>query len=109
MVWKVERSKAYERLVKKLTIEILWIYVAKVIMSSGPLKAYEVKKKIAEKFNMKPQTMTTYTVIYRMTKEGLLTPTRINGDTVYSLTDKGKEEFIEAVKFLESILNTLKQ
>lgn len=102
------RSRAYERLVKKLTIEILWIYVAKVLMSSGSLKAYEIKKKIMERFNIKPQTMTTYTVIYRMVREGLLAPTRIDGDTVYILTDKGKEEFAKAIKFLESILEALK-
>ncbi len=102
------RSRAYERLVKKLTVEILWIYIAKVLMSSGPLRAYEVKKKIVERFNMKPQTMTTYTVIYRMVREGLLAPTNIGGDTVYTLTDKGKEEFTEAVKFLESVLEALK-
>ncbi|MEM4831433.1 MAG: helix-turn-helix transcriptional regulator [Sulfolobales archaeon] len=105
----VVRSKAYKRLVRKLTVEVLWLYVAKVLLTSKPLKAYEVKKKIAETFGIKPHTMTTYTVIYRMSKEGLIRPLKLDGDVVYEITETGKREFEEALKFIDKVLSSLKQ
>lgn len=100
-------SRAFERLVRKLTVEVLWLYVVRVILSSGPLKAYDIKKKISENFGFKPQTMTTYTVIYRMAREGLLRPVRIDGDVVYELTERGRVEFNRALKFLEDTIRSL--
>ncbi len=102
------RGGAYERLVRKLTVEVLWLYVAKVLMTSGPLRAYEVKKRIGETFGIKPRTVTTYTVIYRMSREGLLKPQRLDGDVVYALSEEGIKEFREALEFLEKVLNVLK-
>ncbi|MCX8184681.1 MAG: helix-turn-helix transcriptional regulator [Sulfolobales archaeon] len=102
-------SRAYERLIRKLTTEVLWIYVARILLESQSLKAYEIKKKITEKFGIKPRTMTTYTVIYRMSREGLIKPVKVNGDTVYELTEAGKREFNEAVKFLERMVEYLKR
>ncbi len=103
------KSRAYERLVRKLTVEVLWLYVAKVLLVSKPLKAYEIKKKIVEIFGIKPQTMTTYTVIYRMSREGLVRPLKLNGDVVYELTEAGRREFEEAVRFIDEVLSSLKQ
>lgn len=102
-------SGAYERLVRKLTIEVLWLYVAKVLLGSKPLKAYEIKKKITETFGIRPRTITTYAVIYRMSRAGLLRQTKLNGDIVYEITDEGKREFEEAVRFLDRMLNLLRQ
>ncbi len=102
------RGKAYERLVRKLTVEVLWLYVARVLMGSEPLKAYEIRKRIAETFGIKPRTITTYSVVYRMSREGLLKPLRLDGDVVYALTEEGAKEFGEAVKFLERVLEYLK-
>ncbi|MEM0284762.1 MAG: PadR family transcriptional regulator [Sulfolobales archaeon] len=108
MVYTVTRGRAYERLVRKLTVEVLWLYVAKVLLTSKPLKAYEVKKKITETFGIKPHTMTTYTVIYRMSKEGLIRPLKLDGDVVYELTEAGKREFEEALNFIDKVLNSLR-
>lgn len=101
-------GRAYERLVRKLTVEVLWLYVAKVLMGSGPLRAYEIKKRITETFGIKPRAITTYSVVYRMSREGLLEPRRLDGDVVYALTEKGAREFEEAVRFIERVLGYLK-
>lgn len=102
-------GKAYERLVRKLTTEVLWLYIAKVLLTSKPLKAYEIKKKITETFGIRPRTITTYTVIYRMYRDGLLRQIKLDGDVVYELTEAGREEFEEGLKFLNGVLNFLKQ
>ncbi|MCS7098747.1 MAG: PadR family transcriptional regulator, partial [Sulfolobales archaeon] len=93
----MKQSRAYERLVRKLTTEVLWIYVARVLLESHPLKAYEIKKRITEKFGMRPRTMTTYTVIYRMSREGLLKPVKVDGDVVYELTEAGRRALDDAI------------
>lgn len=102
------KSRAYERLVRKMTIDVLWLYVAKVLLMSEPLKAYDIKKRITEIFGIKPRTMTAYTVIYRMSREGLLKPVKLDGDVVYELTETGKREFEEALKFLDKVVGLLK-
>lgn len=100
-------SRAFERLVRKLTVEVLWLYVARVILSSGPLRAYDVKKRISESFGIEPRTMTTYTVVYRMVREGLLRPVRVDGDVLYELTERGRAEFERALEFLKSVVSYL--
>uniref|UniRef100_A0A7C2VNL1 PadR family transcriptional regulator n=1 Tax=Ignisphaera aggregans TaxID=334771 RepID=A0A7C2VNL1_9CREN len=102
-------SKALRRLLRKLTVEILWIYVVRVLMSFGPMRAYEIKKKISEVFELRVPTITVYTVIYRLCNEGLLESVRIGAEVMYRVTDKGVEEFAKALEFLDKTISKLKQ
>ena len=101
-------TRALERLRKKITIDNLWLYIVKVLIDHGPARAYDVKKLIREKFGFKPATITVYTVIYRMTSEGLLEKVYADGDTLYKPSEKGIEAFNEALKTIETILDKLK-
>jgi len=100
-------SKAYRRLVRKLTVEVLWLYVAKVLADSGPMRAYDIRKAIEERFSFRPKAMTVYTVVYRMVGEGLLQPVRVGDSTVYRLTELGLREFETALKYLRRVLLSL--
>ncbi|MEM2008650.1 MAG: PadR family transcriptional regulator [Ignisphaera sp.] len=102
------QSKALKRLIRKVTIETLWLYIARILHDSEPMKAYDVKKKLQEVFNINPPTITVYTVVYRMNKEGLLDTIRIGGEVLYKLSDRGRKEFYEALEFLEKLVDKLK-
>jgi len=97
-------SRAYRRLVRKLTVEVLWLYVAKVIADSGPMRAYDIRKAIEARFGFRPRAMTVYTVVYRMVREGLLQPVRVGDSTVYSLTELGRRELEAALEYLKRVV-----
>jgi len=97
-------TDAVKRLKRKLTIETLWIYVIAVLKKHGALHGYGVKKKIREEFNFNPATITTYTVLYRMEKEGLIEKDESN---TYKITEKGSNAYEKAKQFIKDILETL--
>lgn len=102
-------TKALERLRKKLTIENLWVYIIKIMMDEAkPLKAYDLKVKLRERFEINPPAVTVYTVIYRMNREGLLVKRVVKEETFYEPTNKGIEAFKQGVLFIEETLAKLK-
>ncbi len=103
---------AYERLVKKLTVEVLWLYIVRMLMEK-PMYGYEIAKELKSKFGFSPARITVYTVLYRMEREGLLEsefkgglPGAL-GRRYYRLTSKGVETFKKARRFLEGALKAL--
>jgi len=101
----LDDSKALKRLKDKLTKENLWIYIVKEL-AREPTYAYKVKVLLREKYNINVATVTVYTVLYRMEREGLIT--RIKGDDkVYKVTEKGLEQLNKALTFLKNITRML--
>ncbi|MEM0378672.1 MAG: PadR family transcriptional regulator [Thermosphaera sp.] len=102
-------SKALSRLKKKLTIENLWLYIIKILIDEKkPLKAYDVKVRLRERFGINPPAVTVYTVVYRMHREGLLAKRSVKDETFYEPTSKGIDSFSQGVVFLEEIVSKLK-
>ena len=99
--------KAVKRLRRKLTIENLWIYIIGVLKNE-PTYAYNIRVKIREKYGFKPATMTLYTVLYRMKREGLITTIEADGTKLYTVTDKGLKAYNKAIQILENMINMLK-
>ncbi|MCE4606433.1 MAG: PadR family transcriptional regulator [Desulfurococcales archaeon] len=99
-----EQTEAIKRLKRKITIETLWIYVIAVLRKKGGQHGYGVKKAIQQEFNFKPATITTYTVLYRMEKEGLIKKDDANR---YHPTEKGLNAYAEAIKLLEETIEKL--
>jgi DNA-binding PadR family transcriptional regulator len=104
----LENSKALKRLIRKLTVETLWIYVVKVLMVYGPMKAYDIKKKLYEFFGLKVPTITVYSVVYKLCSEGILEQVKTGSDVVYKVTDKGVAEYRKALGFIEDIVSKLR-
>ncbi len=103
---------AYERLVRKLTLEVLWLYIVRLLMER-PMYGYEVAKAFKEKYGFAPAKITVYTVLYRMEREGLLESEYKGGlpgslwRRYYRLTRKGIEAFNKAREFLEETIRKL--
>ena len=94
-----------ERLYKKLTIENLWIYIIATLIKWGPTYGYDIKRRLNHNYNIKPATITVYTVLYRMEREGLIKRSE-NG--LYNITEKGLEAYKAGIKLIEDTLTKLK-
>uniref|UniRef100_A0A7J3Z6W4 PadR family transcriptional regulator n=1 Tax=Ignisphaera aggregans TaxID=334771 RepID=A0A7J3Z6W4_9CREN len=101
-------SRALRRLRRKLTVEVLWLYIAKTLLSSEPMKAYDIVKVLKDEVGLRVSTITVYGVVYRMAREGLLEVVKVGGENLYKLSEKGRVEFEKAVKFLEHVMQVLK-
>ena len=107
-----KESKAYLRLVKNLTIDLLWIWVLK-LLKEGPKYAYQLKREIQEKFGFSPATVTNYTILYLLEREGLVEKTDMrNSDEridrkYYIITKFGEEVMKEAELYLKQTYEKL--
>ncbi len=100
-------AKPLKRLQRKMTIENLWLYVMKVLLDEAPLRGYDIKKKIEKRFGFKPTTITVYTVVYRMYREGLIEKISVKGDTLYRPTEEGKRVFRKGLEVIREVLEKL--
>ena len=100
--------RALERLKKKITIENLWMYIIRILMEQEPLKAYDIKVLLREKYGIKPATVTVYSVVYRMVRDNLIKPVKVSGETRYRVTEQGISALKKAIEFLEETVNKLK-
>lgn len=103
----MEDSRALKRLKDKLTKENLWLYIVKEL-AKEPMYAYKVKVTLGEKYNINVATVTVYTVLYRMEREGLIAKIK-GGDTTYKATEKGLEQLSKALDFLKKVIRLLEE
>ena len=104
----IDRTPALQRLITKLTKENLWLYVIRVLKES-PMYAYEVKVHITNRMGIKVSTVAVYTVLYKMTREGLLERfTGSSGRSYYRVTEKGIKAYEKAIRVLEDVISILK-
>ena len=105
-------SNAFQRLVKNLTIDLLLIWVLKLLREE-PKYAYQLKQEIQEKFGFSPATVTNYTILYLLKGEGLVEKTEMrNSDEridrkYYVITKFGEEVMDEAELYLKHIYKKL--
>ncbi|MHA1866915.1 MAG: PadR family transcriptional regulator [Candidatus Heimdallarchaeaceae archaeon] len=105
-------TKAFKRLEKKLTIEILFLWVIR-LLKDGPKYAYELKQEFQDRFGFSPATVTNYTVLYLLEKEGIVKRTEVVVDDeridrkYYALTELGEKLFEECKIFLEDTFSIL--
>ncbi len=104
---------AYERLVKKMTVENLWLYILSSLRSE-PKYGYEIKKHIKEKFGFDTGKVTAYVVLYKLSKEGYIRLKEERKDgygpprKYYEITKKGLRILKEGERFLENVLKKIK-
>ncbi len=105
-------SKAYQRLVKNLTIDLLWIWILKLLREK-PKYAYQLKQEIQERFNFSPATVTNYTILYLLEREGLVKKTEMRNSAeridrkYYIITKFGEEVMNEAELYLKQTYEKL--
>ena len=74
--------------------------------------AYEISKILKEKYKISVVTVTTYVVLYKMSKEGLITKIKENnskrlGRKYYAITEKGLSNLEEGKRTLRELLQKL--
>jgi DNA-binding PadR family transcriptional regulator len=96
-----EKPKAMTRLVNKLTKEMLWMYILR-LLQERPHYGYEIKELITKRFGFSPATVSGYAIIYRLTKDGLIQVQRTDDSPrkYYAITEKGSTAMSEAKAFL---------
>ena len=101
-----DAPKAITRLVDKLTKEMLWIYILR-LLQERPHYGYEIKQLIQERFGFSPATVSGYAIIYRLTKDGLIEEQRREDSPrkYYAITKKGSDAMSEAKEFLENTVS----
>ncbi len=105
-------SSAFKRLVRKITVETLWIYIL-TLLKDGPLYGYEVRDKIFKRFGFKPGKITCYVVLYKLEKENMISSREVDEKSkgaprkYYFITEKGLEELEKARKFIKELIDSL--
>jgi len=103
---------AYERLVRKITKENLWVYIL-TLLARSPLYGYEIRDKIEKEFGFRPGKVSCYVVLYRLEKSGLIS---VRGEEksgqgpprkYYTLTRNGHQTLLKARSFLSNLLESL--
>ena len=92
---------AYERLVRKLTLENLWLYILSSL-KTGPKYGYEIRDYIRKKYGFTTGKVTAYVVLYKLMKEGHII---LKED----ITEKGITVLHKGEKFLEKMLKEIKE
>ena len=102
------KEPAFKRLQIKLTSEILWIYILRLLQDK-PAYGYEIRNQIKARFNFEPATITAYVVLYKMRREGLVemrVSKSLNGRPdrkYYHITPKGNQMMEQAKALIEKI------
>ncbi|MCE4626179.1 MAG: PadR family transcriptional regulator [Desulfurococcales archaeon] len=102
----MDQPPPIKRLQRKLTIDVLWIYIVSVLLSEGPTYGYDVRRRISEKYGFKPATVTTYTVLYRLERERVLEK---DESGVYKVTQYGEKLYEKALEILRGTLEKLEE
>jgi len=100
------QPKAMNRLVNKLTKEMLWMYILR-LLQERPHYGYEIKQLIQDRFGFSPATVSGYAIIYRLIKDGLIEEQRTSDSPrkYYAITSKGANAMSEAKQFLTRTVN----
>jgi PadR family transcriptional regulator PadR len=100
-----------KRLERKTTKEVLWPYILR-LLQERPMYGYELRQEINKRFGWKPPMVTSYTVLYRLQRDGYLTiewkeqrgkPAR----KYYKITRKGQEILNQAEDYLSELCKKL--
>lgn len=97
---------ALDKLKKSTTTDNVWLYVLAVLQKEE-IHAYALHKEIEKKFNWAPELITSYVVLYRIEKEGLIKSEKKGRIKVYSITPKGNKALKEAKIYLKKLAETI--
>ena len=103
-----------ERLKQKLTKEVMWLYVLK-LLQKRPMYGYEIKAQIEQNFGWSPATITSYVVLYKLESGGYVT-TKVKDDNdgnmrrkYYYITETGNTLLDEGSAFLKEVLEKIEE
>ncbi|MHC1605617.1 MAG: PadR family transcriptional regulator [Candidatus Methanofastidiosia archaeon] len=98
----------------KLTKEVVWIYVLK-LLRERPMYGYEFKARIKDVFGWSPATITSYMVLYKLESGGYIKTELKNSNEgktnrkYYIITEKGEQLLSDGRKFIKEILEKIEK
>ncbi|MFX0063760.1 MAG: PadR family transcriptional regulator [Candidatus Hermodarchaeota archaeon] len=109
-----EETRAFKRLVDNLTKNTLWIYVLK-LLKTRPYYGYELRKALEEHFSITTTRVTSYVILKKLEKEGLVTEAEYNEENMtgkpariyYVITPFGEELFKLAAQLISGVYSHL--
>jgi PadR family transcriptional regulator len=93
---------AYEHLRRSLTKGNLWLYVL-AELHSGDASPAELRSAVERKHGFAPASITFYTVIYRLRREGLVGRSTDAFRSAYFITPSGRAELSKALALLREV------
>ncbi len=102
----VSTPKPLARLVRKVGIENLWLYVL-AELSRGDSYPYELVKSIERDFGVKPGKVLPYVVLSRLEAEGFVESYILERRRYYRLTERGRWLLREGVVYLRELAEKL--
>ncbi len=102
----LQSSREMLRLKRKLSVELLWIYLLS-ILKEKPLHAYALRKSVSEQFGFLPGNVSAYVVLYNLESRGFVSTRKDENRVVYTITEKGRSLLLAAEKELRGMIGKL--
>lgn len=99
---------AYERLRDSVTKGNLWIYILTELESRDAAPS-DLRKRVRERFGVTAASITFYSVLYRLSREGLVRKSSRRFRSSYQATAKGREELDKARRLLKDVLGWIER
>ena len=93
---------AYEHLKDSLTKGNLWLYVLSAL-SEAPRTPVELRTLVKEAHGFTPASITFYSVLYKLRREGLVRRSSERFRSGYEITQKGRAELARGKTFLSQV------
>lgn len=98
------------RLKTKTTVDNLWLYILS-LLTEGPMYAYEINRRLKNRFDFSVGEVTAYVVLYKLEKSGYVEAEWKNAGRqrkYYKMTAKGKKLLSDGLDLLEKELAALR-
>jgi DNA-binding PadR family transcriptional regulator len=102
----LETDLAFEHLQASLTRGNLWMYVLAELEKHDSSPG-EIRRSVEGRHGFAPATITFYSVIYRLRREGLVKRSSEEFRSNYSITPKGRAELAKALAYIGSVRDAL--
>lgn len=87
-----------KRILKCSTVDCLWPYILR-ILKDKPSHAYVLREEIQRRFGFRVGRITSYKVLYSLTRKGCVRKKQEGRKIVYTITPKGEELLEQGRKF----------
>ncbi len=97
---------AYEHLRDSLTKGNLWLYIL-AALSETPRTPVELRAMVKDRHGFSPATITFYSVLYKLRREGLVRRSSEAFRSSYEITSKGRGELSKGRAFIARVEENL--
>jgi DNA-binding PadR family transcriptional regulator len=97
---------AYEHLRASLTKGNLWLYLL-TSLEDGPSPPIRLKAAVKREHGFEPATITFYSVLYKLGREGLVKKSTNSFRSPYEITPRGREQLSRARDLLAAVASEL--